>query len=256
MAGLGLPRHGIRRQGQAALLHARRATRSTGRASSGTACDLALRSSLERWGLVEAGARFGRVKTIPRAGLDLPESDDRSGRSCSAASWSTPSTTWPGRSAGAGWQSRRLEPRRAWARIRSTGGRGLEARLGRAASAAARRRSSTASSASRASDLPVYDWYRIGGVELLPGYRHEELKGAQALAAALSLRLRLAGQLRLLVRAGAGDVFARTSEISLDSLRWGLAVGAYHPSPIGPVSLELAVRDGGRTLTTLTLGWN
>jgi NTE family protein len=41
--------------------------------------DLALRSSLERWGLVEAGVRFGRVKTVPRAGIDLPESSDQVG---------------------------------------------------------------------------------------------------------------------------------------------------------------------------------
>ena len=30
--------------------------------------NLALQTSLERWGLVEAGARFGRVKTVPQAG--------------------------------------------------------------------------------------------------------------------------------------------------------------------------------------------
>jgi hemolysin activation/secretion protein len=67
-------------------------------------------------------------------------------------------------------------------------------------------------------DLPVYDWYRVGGVELVPGYRHEELKGAQALAAAMGLRYRLAGQLRLLVRGGAGSVFART--LSTLSVGW------------------------------------
>jgi outer membrane protein assembly factor BamA len=105
-------------------------------------------------------------------------------------------------------------------------------------------------------DLPAYDWYRLGGVDLLPGYRHEELKGAQALAGALSLRYRLAGQLRLLVRGGAGNVFARAADVSLDGLRWGVGVGLYHPSPIGPVSLEAAVRDGGRTLATLSVGWN
>jgi outer membrane translocation and assembly module TamA len=105
-------------------------------------------------------------------------------------------------------------------------------------------------------DLPVYDWYRLGGVDLLPGYRHEELKGAQALAGALSLRYRLAGQLRLVVRGGAGNVFAGTDDMTLDGLRWGVGFGVYHPSPIGPVSLELGVRDDGGTLVSLAVGWN
>ena len=105
-------------------------------------------------------------------------------------------------------------------------------------------------------DLPVYDWYRLGGVTLVPGYRHEELTGAQALAGALSLRYRLFGQLRLVARGGAGNVFARTEDITLDGLRWGVGVGLYHPSPIGPVSFELGVRDGGGTLLTLAIGWN
>jgi outer membrane protein assembly factor BamA len=105
-------------------------------------------------------------------------------------------------------------------------------------------------------DLPVYEWYRLGGVDLLPGYRHEELKGAQALAGAVSVRYRLAGQLRLLARGGAGNVFARTRDITLDGLRWGVGLGLYHPSPIGPVSLEVGVRDGGSSLATLSVGWN
>jgi outer membrane translocation and assembly module TamA len=104
-------------------------------------------------------------------------------------------------------------------------------------------------------DLPVYDWYRLGGVTLVPGYRHEELKGPQALAGAASLRLRVLGQLRLLVRGGAGNVFATTSDITLSDLRWGVSAGVYHPSPVGPVSFELAVRDGGDTLATISIGW-
>ena len=105
-------------------------------------------------------------------------------------------------------------------------------------------------------DLPVYDWYRLGGVTLVPGYHHEELKGAQALAAALGLRYKLVGQLRLVARGGAGNVFATTDDITLDGLRWGVSVGVYHPSPIGPVSFEIGVRDDGSTLGSLSVGWN
>jgi hypothetical protein len=105
-------------------------------------------------------------------------------------------------------------------------------------------------------DVPVYNWYRIGGVTLIPGYHHEELKGAQALAGAVSLRCKVFGQLRLLVRGGAGNVFPTTSDITLDGLRWGVGVGAYHPSPVGAVSLELGVRNDGGTLASLSVGWN
>ena len=58
------------------------------------------------------------------------------------------------------------------------------------------------------------------------------------------------------MRGGAGNVFARTGDITLDGLRWGVGVGVYHPSPIGPVSFELGVRDGGGTLASLSVGWN
>jgi len=105
-------------------------------------------------------------------------------------------------------------------------------------------------------DVPVYNWYRIGGVSFIPGYHHEELKGAQALAAAVSLRCKVFGQLRVLVRGGAGNVFPTTDDITLDGLRWGVGVGAYHPSPVGAVSLEVGVRNGGGTLASLSVGWN
>ena len=105
-------------------------------------------------------------------------------------------------------------------------------------------------------DVPLYDLYRVGGVELIPGYHHEELKGAQTFAASLSLRYRLFGQLRVLARAGAGNVFAETADMSLEDMRWGVGTGLYHPSRIGPVSWEMGWRDDGGMLTSLTIGWN
>ena len=44
--------------------------------------------------------------------------------------------------------------------------------------------------------------------------------------------------------------------MSLGDLRWGAAAGLYHPSPIGPVALEIGVREGGAALTALSVGWN
>jgi len=47
-----------------------------------------------------------------------------------------------------------------------------------------------------------------------------------------------------------------TEDVTFDGLRWGAGVGVYHPSPIGPVSFEMGVRDGGGTLGSLAIGWN
>lgn len=216
--------------------------------------ELALRSSLERWGLVEAGARFGRVKSNPRAGLDYPASDDQVGVLFGRIVLDTlDELAWPehGRRlavfgdwslAGMGAD---LPYWRVWANARA--GRPLGEHLVAQIDAFA---------GFSGDPVPVYNLYRLGGVELLPGYHHEELKGAQALAAGVSLRYRVAGQLRLLVRAGAGNVFASTTDIGFNDLPWGIGVGVYHPSPVGPVSLELGVRKGGGTLVSLSVGWN
>jgi NTE family protein len=216
--------------------------------------DLALRSSLERWGLVEAGVRFGRVKTTPRAGLEFPETDDRVGALFSGFVADTlDDLAWPE-------QGRRLAISGEW----SLAGLGAdlaywraqaEVRIGRPLGGRVVLQADGFAGFS-GDTVPVYDWYRVGGVTLVPGYHHEELKGAQALAAAVSLRYKLLGQLHVLVRAGAGNVFPTTADITLDGLRWGVGAGLYHPSPIGPVSVEVGVRDGGGTLASLSVGWN
>ena len=216
--------------------------------------DVALRSSIERWGLVEGGVRFGRVKTLARGGLDLPEGSDQVGALFGHVVVDTlDDLAWPE-------HGRRVALTGEWsldslgadleywrAQFEYRGARQLGKRLVAQLDGLA---------GISGDDLPVYDWYRLGGVTLVPGYHHEELKGAQALAAALSLRYKLFGQLRLVARGGAGNVFATTDDITLDGLRWGVGVGVYHPSPIGPVSFEIGVRDDGSTLGALSVGWN
>ncbi len=214
----------------------------------------ALAFSLERWGLVEAGMRFGRVETVPQAGIALPGSVDQVGALFGSVVVDTlDDLAWPE-------QGRRVAAHGVW----SLAGLGAERRYWRleleARVARSLHRRLVAQLDGRVGlsgdDLPVYDWFRLGGVELVPGYHHEELTNAQAVAAALSVRYRVAGQLRMVARAGAGNVFARAGDITLNGLRWGLGVALYHPSPLGPVSLELGVRDDGRTLVTLAVGWD
>jgi len=103
-------------------------------------------------------------------------------------------------------------------------------------------------------DLPGYDYFRVGGPTLVPGYRFEELKGAQTLAAAVSVRYALLGPIRLVARAGAGNVFAEAEDIGLEDARWGVGLGLYYPSRIGAIWLDVGVRDGGKTLVSFGLG--
>jgi NTE family protein len=219
-----------------------------------TSIEGALVLSLERWGLAEAGVRFGRVRTVPEAGIDLPESLDQVGAVFGNVVVDTlDDLEWPER-------GRRLAGHGAWSLAGLGAGRRywrleFEARFARPLHPRLVAQLDGRLGLS-GEGLPIYDWYRLGGVELVPGYHHEELTDAQAAAAALSLRYLVVGQLRLVARAGAGNAFARTGDIRLDALRWGVGVGLYHPTPIGPASLELGVRDDGRTLATLAIGWD
>ena len=212
-----------------------------------------LRSAVPRWGLLEAGLRLGRVRTSARVGVDAPEGSDRVGALVGRLAVDTlDDLAWPERGrryliAGE-WNLAALgADRTGWrARVECRVSHRLARRLTGQADAFA---------GLAGGEAPVYDRFRLGG-GLLPGHHQDQLKGAQAVAAAASLRYRVAGQLRVLARVGAGNVFPRLREVGLRDLRWGASAGLYHPSPLGPVSLELGVRRGGGSLAQLTVGWD
>jgi NTE family protein len=214
---------------------------------------LALQTSLERWGLIEAGARFGHVKTVPQAAVPLPESSDTVSALFAGFTIDTMDDyLWPstgGRfAANAEWDIEGMGATHPSWRLR------LEGRLGQGLG---RRMTLQLDGLAGFSgqQLQFYDQYRVGGPMLIPGYHHEELVGSQALAGALSLRYTLVGGLRLVARAGAGNVFAETSEIGLEDLRWGVGGGIVYGSRVGPLSLEVGFRDGGASLVTFVVGW-
>jgi outer membrane protein assembly factor BamA len=216
--------------------------------------DLLLQSSLERWGLVEVGVRLGSVNTAWKAGLALPEGTDttraflagiivddldnllwpESGRRLAVRGW------WSSDSFGATHPFWRVEG---------------EGRMGQRLGDRVALQIDVLAGVS-GEEMPLYDWFRVGGPYLIPGYHHEQLKGPQALAAAVSLRYRVIGDLRALARVGAGNVFESRSEIGFDDLRWGVGIGVVYPSRVGPLALELGWRDGGASLLSASLGWN
>jgi len=214
---------------------------------------LALQTSLERWGLLEAGARFGRVKTVAQAAVPVPAASDTVSLLFAGLTLDTlDNLRWPsagGRlAAAAEWSLEGLGATHPYWRLR------VEGRLGRATFGGAALQLDGLLGLS-GEELPVYDHFRLGGPTLVPGYRFEELKGAQALAAALSLRYPLLGSLSLVARGGAGNAFLDPEPIAIGDLRWGAGIGVVYPSRIGPISLEFGLRDDGKTLLSLGVGW-
>jgi NTE family protein len=216
--------------------------------------DARLQIPLHRWGLLEAGLRDGHVRVLPRVGIeDAGYTDQTRVLSAALSIDRLDDLLWPeagGRLALSGqWSLKELGASQAFwlfqaraSRARPVGRRltvQLEGLLGLSGG-----------------DPPVYDEFRLGGPFLVPGYHAEELRGPQALAASASVRCRVVGPLRLLVRAGAGDVYATPADVGRGHPRWGLGVGAVVPSGLGPVALEWGVHDGGDTLVSLSLGWN
>ena len=183
LAGPRVPRDRALERGQAALLRRRRATRSTARATGATGFDTALHSSLERWGLVEAGARFGRVRTDARAGLPDPAASEQVGALFARLTLDTlDDLAWPehGQQAGA---LGRTKPRRARRRPRlleAGGRRGRRPHAGPAPRRAGERLRRVLGETT----CPSTTGIASAGPGLVPGYHHEELKGRQALAGA------------------------------------------------------------------------
>jgi NTE family protein len=213
----------------------------------------ALQTSLERWGFVEGGIHYGRVKVRQQAGVPLLEASDKVALLYGAITLDTlDDLLWPragGRLALQGeWNLDGMGATYSYWRLRAEGrfgrpiaGKGsfhLDGLVGLSGDA-----------------LQAYDYFRVGGPMLIPGYHHEELKGAQTLAGSLSLRYPVFGQFQFLARAGAGNVFENPGDIGLQDVRWGVGIGVYFPSRIGPISAEVGMQDDGRSLFSLVVGW-
>jgi NTE family protein len=216
--------------------------------------DARLQVALGRWGLLEGGALFGRVASRAQPGLEYPEATDDLGMLAARVTLDhLDDLLWPASGerlvVTGDWSLARLGATREYWRAQA------EARLGRGIGSRLEIQVDAFAGIS-GGEVPEFDQYRIGGPRLLPGHRADQVRGLQALGAGVSVRGRVAGKLRLLARAGAGNAFASRADIGLQDLRWGVGLGAMAPTPLGPASLELGVRRGGAVLVTAALGWN
>ncbi len=213
---------------------------------------LLLHHGVKRLALFDAGFVFGRVKTEPRLGLDFPEGSDQVRALTAGISYDNlDDFLYP--EAGVRLSLRADESPSglgashdywltslSWRAALRLGARGVLA--------------VDAFGGFSGETCPCTSASGSGGPVLLPGWYEDELWGAQALAGALSYRYRLIGQLRVVARVGAGNVWEQRSDVRLGSLKPGAGLALVQPTRIGPVSLDFGVRDGGKTLLTLSVG--
>jgi NTE family protein len=216
--------------------------------------DLTLRvnRAIKRWALVEAGLRMGAVKTNEGRGLDLEAGtdavrtvfgsltvDDRDDADLPTAGQLAAvqfDQALPG--LGADHDYRRATGRLQLARAIG----------GRAAFEA------NAFVALSNGEVPPYELFRLGGPDLVPGRKIDELWGRQALAASVAFRVRTVAQLRAVARIGAGQVFDSRSSVRVGDLQGGVGLGLLYPTRIGPVRVDFGFLEGGRTLVTFAIG--
>jgi hypothetical protein len=104
------------------------------------------------------------------------------------------------------------------------------------------------------SQAPEYDFFRVGGPELVPGRSREELWGRWAGAAGVGFGVRLGLSWRIVARAGAGNAWDRQQDVKLSDLRAGASLGAAHSTPLGPLAVDLGL-GAGRLQVSVTLGF-
>ena len=104
-------------------------------------------------------------------------------------------------------------------------------------------------------DVPDYELFRLGGPVFLPGRPREERWGRQVFGASLSPGLDVRG-FRIVLRAGAGNVWDTRDEVSLGDLDWGLGAGVMRRTRFGPVALEAGLDQDGHGAVYVSAGYS
>jgi outer membrane protein assembly factor BamA len=102
-------------------------------------------------------------------------------------------------------------------------------------------------------DVPVYDLFRIGGPDFLPGRPRDELWARQVLGLSLAPSYDVRG-LRIAIHGGLGNAWADRSAASLSNLRSGAGIRVTHTSVLGPVSVDAGVDDRGHAAFYFSIG--
>jgi NTE family protein len=95
-------------------------------------------------------------------------------------------------------------------------------------------------------DLPVHEYFMMGGPVLMPGYNREEFWGRQALAASAGYSYLFSPVLQMTLRGGGGNVWQSREEIDLSSMLWGGGAGLQYLTPFGPIGGGVGVNQDGK----------
>ncbi len=104
-------------------------------------------------------------------------------------------------------------------------------------------------------DLPIHEFFMIGGPVLIPGYNREEFWGRQALAVSAGYSFLFTPVLQMTVRGGGGNVWQRRDEIDLGSIYWGGGAGLQYMTPFGPVGGGGGINEDGKAEVYFWVGY-
>jgi len=104
-------------------------------------------------------------------------------------------------------------------------------------------------------DLPVSEWFMLGGPELIPGVAREEFWGKQAAAGSLTLGYDPFSVVRVYARVGIGGAWEEPRDIGWSQAVSGFGFGTTVATPVGPIQLDYGWAEAGRNRLYISLGW-
>jgi len=106
------------------------------------------------------------------------------------------------------------------------------------------------------SALSIFEKFRLGGSESLPGYHQDELWGRLILSVGIGVRAPLASGIYYQLTGKFGNVWEDIQYFNWRELRPGFKTGVLIPTPVGPISLDYGFNLHGRNLVYLSIGHN
>lgn len=104
-------------------------------------------------------------------------------------------------------------------------------------------------------DLPISEWFILGGPELIPGVAREEFWGPQAAAGSVTVGYDLFSIVRVYTRAGIGGVWEQPGDIGWSNAVTGFGFGTTVATPVGPVQFDYGWAEEGRNRLYISIGW-
>ena len=104
-------------------------------------------------------------------------------------------------------------------------------------------------------ELPISEWFMLGGPELIPGVAREELWGRQAAAGSLTVGYDPVSVVRVYARVGVGGVWEQPSDIGWSDVITGFGFGTTIATPVGPIQLGYGWAEAGRNSLYISIGW-